>query len=207
MLSGGCVDQGYIEFFLANFNINQFTRLRSLTLYKVNNIEMNQFFQHVATSSLVSLTVNTREREDNTVFSIIFSVDIQNNLQKLSLNNLDYTTNEIAWPIQSTLEQLKIRDCTYHQYRNILCNSLRLRTRVMKNSIMNNTDETVSSYAVTTPDSVKRQRTSIEFTGTELNMVHRGALFVYFSSCCCFEIEISLSQFIYLFTRRKIKEK
>jgi hypothetical protein len=105
MLSGGCVDQGYIEFFLANFNINQFTRLRSLTLYKVNSIEVTQFLQQVTTNSLVSLAVNMREREDNTVFPIIFSVVIQTSLQKLRLNDLDYTTNEVAWPIQSTLEQ------------------------------------------------------------------------------------------------------
>jgi hypothetical protein len=105
MLSGGSVGQGYIDFFLTNFNINQFTRLRSLTLYKVNSIEVTQFLQQVTTNSLVSLAVNMREREDNTVFPIIFSVVIQTSLQKLRLNDLDYTTNEVAWPIQSTLEQ------------------------------------------------------------------------------------------------------
>ena len=123
------------HFFLTDFDITQFTRLRSLTFHGVS--------------------CNTNE-----ALSVIFPVVVQTNLQRLRLNDLNYTTNQIAWPLQSTLEQLTIRDCSYQQYRVILCNSLRLRTFVIRNCIMDNNDQTVSSYALTTVDS----------TGTELNM-------------------------------------
>jgi hypothetical protein len=199
MFSGGYADQWYIDVFLANFNISQFTRLRSLTLHKVNSIEINQFFQHVTTNSLVSLAVNMHEIEDNyTAFSIIFPVMIQTNLQTLRLDNLDYENNRIAWPIQSTLEHLTIRDCSYDQYRIILCNSLRLRTLVIMNCTVNNTDQTVSSYAVTTSNSAKRQRTSIDSAGTELDMhpsaiiylvVELAILFGYMNFRLCSKLE------------------
>ncbi|CAF1417961.1 unnamed protein product, partial [Adineta steineri] len=93
------------------------------------------------------------KRVDNTDLSIIFPIVIQTNLKKLCLNDLEYTTNQIAWPVQNTLEQLTIGDCSYHQYRLILCNSLRLKTLVIRNCIMGKTDQTVSSYALTTLDS------------------------------------------------------
>jgi hypothetical protein len=141
--------------------------MRSLILDKVNNIEMNQILQHVTTDSLVSLTVDIREQKNNTIFSIIFSVVVhQTNLQKLYLNNLDYTVIEIPWPNQSKLEQLTIRDCTYHGYRIILCNLHCLRTLVIKNCTMDSTDQIVSSHSVTTSNSAKRQRTFIDSTGT-----------------------------------------
>ncbi|CAF1466687.1 unnamed protein product [Adineta steineri] len=118
---------------------------------------MNQIFRHAITNSLVSLTANKCERVDNNAtLSLIFSVVVQTNLQKLRLNDLNYRTNQIAWPIQSTLEKLTIGYCSYQQYRVILCNSLRLRTLAIRNWIMDNTDETASSYALTTFDSTGR---------------------------------------------------
>ncbi|CAF1420693.1 unnamed protein product [Adineta steineri] len=112
------------------------------------------------------------ERVGNRALSIIFPVVVQTNLQKLRLNDLDYTRNQIAWPIQSALEQLTIRDCSYDQYRIILCNSLRLRTLVIRNCIMHNTDQTFWPYALTTSNSTKTQCTLSDSTGTGLNM-HR----------------------------------
>ncbi|CAF1468587.1 unnamed protein product [Adineta steineri] len=105
-----------------------------------------------------------RERMDNTALSIIFSIVAKTKLQKLCLHDLDFTNNQIVWPIQSTLEYLTIRDCSYHQYRIILCNSPHLRTLIIRNCIMDNNDQMVSSYAVTTSNSTKRQRTSIDST-------------------------------------------
>ncbi|UJR18647.1 hypothetical protein I4U23_005555 [Adineta vaga] len=121
---------------------------------------MNEFFLNITINSVVSLTINVVERADNnTAFSIIFPVVVQTNLQKLRLINLNYLTNQIVWPVQSTLEHLTIRDCSYHQYRTILSNSLHLRTLVIRNRIMGKTNQTVSSYALTTFDS----------TGTKLH--------------------------------------
>jgi hypothetical protein len=146
------------------FNIGQFTRLQSLTLYNLNSVEMEQFLHHITSSCLVSLTINMHGREDNRVLSVIFPVVIQFNLRKLHLNNLDYKTEGMSWPIQSTLEHLTIRDCTYRECRTILCNSCHLRTFRMRNCIMGNIDQTGFPFSVKTSNSAKRQRTSIDYT-------------------------------------------
>ncbi len=166
-LSGDRANQECMEFFLKNFNISEFTRLRLLTLSKVNKIVMHQILQHVTTDSLVSLTVDISGLPNETIFSIIFSVVVQTNLRKLYLNNLDYTTNAISWPDQNTLEQLTIRDCTYQGYCTILCHSHRLRTLVIRKYIKSIADVTLNSYTVAASNSAKRQRTSIDSTGTE----------------------------------------
>jgi hypothetical protein len=170
VLSGGYIHEGYIELFLKNFNISQFTELHTLILYQTNIKEISQFLQHITTESLVSLTIDLSERENNNAFySIIFPIlDIQTNLKKVFLNKLDYITEEMPWPIHNTLKQLTIRDCTYHGYCNILANSRNLKILVIRNCIMNNVNEMVSSYSVTTSNPAKRQRTSIDSTGTNV---------------------------------------
>jgi hypothetical protein len=138
-----------------------------LTLSNVSNIEMNQILQHLTTHLLFSLTIDTRGLTNKVVLSSIFPVIVQTNLQKLCLSNLDYRTIETPWPSQSTLEQLTIRDCSYHGYRTILCNSHHLRTLVIRNCSMDDVDQIASSYTVTVSNSAKRQRTSIDSSGTE----------------------------------------
>jgi len=97
ILYGNYAKNGCIRLFLTECNICEFTRLRSLTLYKVSDIEINQFFQHVTINSLVSLTIGMRwETNITTIFSSISSMVAQASLQSLRLNKVNYTTKEIS---------------------------------------------------------------------------------------------------------------
>jgi hypothetical protein len=167
VFSGSQANENGIDFFLKNFNMAEFTRLRSLSLFEVSSNHVNQILQRVTTQLLVSLTINLLELPNNTIFSTIFPVIIQTNLQKLCWNNLNYTNIEIPWPNQSTLQQLTIKNCTYQGYCIILDNSHSLRTLVIDNCVTNNANETRSLYAVAASNSAKRQRTSIDSTGTD----------------------------------------
>ncbi|CAF4051247.1 unnamed protein product [Rotaria sp. Silwood1] len=93
---------------------------------------------------------------------MIFSVVNRSNIQKLYLNNLNFTTEDISWPIQSRLEQLRIRNCSYRGYRTILRNSSCLKALVIGNCIMSNNDKTIFPSSTRKSDCAKRQRTSID---------------------------------------------
>lgn len=166
VLSGSETNQNGIKIFLENFSINEFTNLRSLSLSQISNDNVNRILPHVTTRSLVSLSISLRQIPSSEVISTIFSAIIQTNLQRLCLNNLNNRNIEIPWPGQDTLQQLTIKTCTYQEFCIILGNSRNLRTFVIENYVMNNVNATGSSYAIAASNSAKRQRVSIDSTGT-----------------------------------------
>ena len=177
IISNGCAGQKFTEMFVKNFNISQFSELRSLVLYNINTTEMSQILQQMTTTSLVSLTIDISERENNALYTIIYPfLQIQTNLKKIDLNKLDYITDEIPWPIQNALEQLTIRDCTYHEYCNILSNSRNLRVLEIRDCIMDNVDEMVSSYSIIASNPAKKLRTTIDSTGKKYLLTNRIVL-------------------------------
>ena len=166
ILSDGYNAEGLIELFLKAFDLNKFKRLRSLTLYQINDNQAMQILQDINIDTLVLLTIDKYERLNNGVFSSVSSLIVRTNLQKLYLTSLDYSHNGPLWPTESRLQHLTIRDCTYHGYHIILRNLLYLRTLKIRKCTMNNIDEPISLYTTTTSNSAKRQRNSTDSTGT-----------------------------------------
>lgn len=167
-----------VKLFLSNFNNCQSQRLRSLVLKESNALKIEEIFQQIGNSRLVSLEVGVNVYEpENNIFQIIFPAVIKWKLQRLHLNNLRQITDEISWPIQSTLKQVIIKSCTYLGYRTILSNSSHLKTFVMMNCDMDNIDRTMLSSSSTRSHSVKRQRTS---TGILNYLSHSSAFILYF---------------------------
>ncbi|CAF3376824.1 unnamed protein product [Rotaria socialis] len=151
----------YIQLFLSYFNICQFTRLHSINFCNVcRAAEINRFLEHVTSITSFSLTIVGYEGERDRILESIFPLVINSKLRKLSLHNLNYTNSTLPWPIQSTLEQLTIQDCTYDQYCVILSNSFQLKSFTMRNCIMNTIHKTGSSSLTTASHLAKRQRTS-----------------------------------------------
>ncbi|CAM4932436.1 unnamed protein product [Rotaria socialis] len=151
----------YIQLFLSYFNICRFTRLHSITFCNVRRAaEINRFLEHVTSITSFSLTIVGYEGERDRILESIFPLVINSKLRKLSLHNLNYTNSTLPWPIQSTLEQLTIQDCTYDQYCVILSNSFQLKSFTMRNCIMNTIHKTGSSSLTTASHLAKRQRTS-----------------------------------------------
>ncbi|CAF1031253.1 unnamed protein product [Adineta ricciae] len=158
-LVGGHNDEGCIRVFLQNFNINQFNRLRSLTIEQAHNIGFADLLSNVSTDLMFSLTINAPILRPET-FSIILQLIIGTNLRKLNLNSFTYKPTIVSWPIQNTLEQLTISGCSYDGYRLIVANSHGLRKLIIKNGLMSGVGVAISSYATVGLDSTKRQRIS-----------------------------------------------
>lgn len=159
-----CYQKDFIQLILSNFNVHEFVRLRSLVLYQLNIVEMEELLKNIKSNRLLSLVVNFNGKEAVKVLSIVYPIIIQTNLRKLHMN-LDCKNEEILWPIQSTLEEVTIHDCSYQEYYTILSNSFRLKKIVMKNCITKNIDQTSLSLSASSSNSAKRQRTSKNYTG------------------------------------------
>lgn len=55
---------GQITSFLSLFNIHAFTRLRSITLIQVNNVDLTVFLEHASKCPLLSLSIEKRNYDD-----------------------------------------------------------------------------------------------------------------------------------------------
>ena len=157
ILSDNDSESTQISLFLSSFNIRQFTKLRSLTLYYIDYTEMRQFLQHISTCSLVSLSIDyyedqnnetsecRRRRAANEMKALLSSIIAKCTLRKLRLKGFDNIIKDISWPVPAALNHLTLDTCTYNQYRAILHRSPHLRSFVMRDCKMNHTDETVLS--------------------------------------------------------------
>ena len=154
VLSGSQTSQNDI-----NVNIAEFTNLRSFSLFRVRNDHINEIIQHVTARSLASLTIILREFLNNRITSSIFSAIVRTNVQKLYLNNMNYTNIEISWPNQNTLQHLTIKRCTYEGYCAIIDNSHSLSTLVIDDCVIQNANTMQTLYTVAASNSAKRQRT------------------------------------------------
>jgi hypothetical protein len=61
ILSDGHKTPGQINLFISLFDINTFTRLRSLTLIEVDGSDLSVYLKHVSTCPLVSLSIDVRK--------------------------------------------------------------------------------------------------------------------------------------------------
>ncbi|CAF1961040.1 unnamed protein product [Rotaria magnacalcarata] len=100
------------QLFFSYFDTRQFTRLRSISFSKIRAAEIRRFFEQISSTNLVSLTMDVYDRDSDDVLAIICPVITRSMIRKLYINNLDYINPTVSWPIQSTLEQLTIQDCT-----------------------------------------------------------------------------------------------
>ncbi|CAF1102865.1 unnamed protein product [Adineta steineri] len=131
-----------IQSFNSLFDINQFSKLRSLTLYEINNQDLKYILEHVNTNHPISLSIKSCEREYANVWTLVSSARVQCYVQTLSVRNIDYQMQHITWSGQWILNYLAIQDCTYNEYLVILQQLPSLRTLVMRNcsfKYLNNT--------------------------------------------------------------------
>jgi len=76
---------GQINLFISLFNINKFTRLRSLTLIQVSDSDMNIYLKHVSTCPLVSLSIDNRRHWKSNATSVTIELFMHSPLRHLAL--------------------------------------------------------------------------------------------------------------------------
>ncbi|CAF1043845.1 unnamed protein product [Adineta ricciae] len=104
--------------FQSLFSLDQFTQLRSLTLFYIKNEDLEYFFEHLNIQQLISLSIHL-------------------NLQRLFLSNIDYPFEQLTWSKSNQLFYLSIDQCSYENYLSILEQLPHLQTFIMKNCHFN----------------------------------------------------------------------
>lgn len=155
----------WIERFLSLFDIHQFTRLRSLSLYKIKNNDLNTILRHVTVNcKLTSFAVHSDIPNDNyDTLQLLSSVIAKSTLRNLILYFNLSDKDKLPWPAQCNVEKLSIGTCIIKQFCSILQNSPCLHGLIMDDCHVNKLDESSSS-------NFYRQLTSLTLNDTQMTM-------------------------------------
>ena len=131
-----------IDQFFSTFDINQFDRLRSVSLYQVKDRQLRYFLDHMTFRSSISLIIDSSERQHAQTLSLISSAIHRFKISKLYLNDLSDIANHVSWINQCGLEHLSINACHYGQCMTILRQLIYLQTVTLRNCHMHVTHST-----------------------------------------------------------------
>ncbi|CAF3711202.1 unnamed protein product [Rotaria sordida] len=160
---------GEIRLFFSSFNIDQFTRLLSLTLLEIDEDDLNKILHENITSTITSLVINWRESHcpSQTTLTSLSSILNRLKLRKLELKTGSYAIEEMLWPVQYTLEHLILMYVTQKQYCTILRETPNLKTLTLNHCSMHKIDE----YIITLSDPILyEQLTSLILTDSRMMM-------------------------------------
>ncbi|CAF2203977.1 unnamed protein product [Rotaria magnacalcarata] len=111
---------GQIRLFLIHFQIDQFIRLRSLNLVKVNFKDFNQFQKHIIKCQLTTLSITLCDYYQKDPTALISSLISHNNLRKFEYIGNYNILHKIRWPTQCRLIHVIIG----HYNFNVLCSTI-----------------------------------------------------------------------------------
>lgn len=144
ILSDGDMTPGQIGLFMSVFKINQFIHLRSLKIIEIEKSELNQLIENININSLSALSIKIRKNNSKPAdasISTLLSNLIMANLRKLDLSIWNHDIDNFIWPKNHTLQSLTLGHyVTLKQVYNILGQLSHLRTLVLRNCIVNDTD-------------------------------------------------------------------
>ncbi|CAF4670363.1 unnamed protein product [Rotaria sp. Silwood1] len=141
---------GEIRLFFSLFNINQFTRLLSLTLLEINEDDLSKILHSNITSTITSLVIDWREAHcpSSKTLTLLSSILSRLHLRKLELKTGSYAIEEMSWPVQSTLEHIILMYVTQKQYCTILRETPNLKTLTLNHCSMHKIDEYIATLSV-----------------------------------------------------------
>ncbi|UJR22859.1 hypothetical protein I4U23_025888 [Adineta vaga] len=140
---------GQISLFLSLFNLNQFTRLRSLKLLHIAPDHLNVLLTLISQVPLTSLSIHCQifTLQLNTALNLLSATIEQSFLEKLDLHMFRTDVPQFQWPKNSALKHLRIRhSLTLEQFYFILECSPYLEDVILKDF---NVTETSFHYSKT----------------------------------------------------------
>ncbi|CAF0718638.1 unnamed protein product [Adineta steineri] len=161
---------GQTECFLSRFHIEQFTKLRSLTLLEIDDRCLSMILKDVHRLELIELIIVSKEEftKNNTIIDDLSSTVCLHTLRKLTLDIVDIDISEIVWSVECTLQHLEIHCDTCDAYCNILYHLPNLRTLVVERLCMANMNASMPELA--NPTSF-HQLSSLTFKYCTINML------------------------------------
>ncbi|UJR19959.1 hypothetical protein I4U23_023091 [Adineta vaga] len=134
---------GQIEYFISTFCIDQFIRLRKLTLYEIDNCYLHIILTNIKTSELNSLSIYSKRdySQDNTTAVDLASAIVLPRLLTFHLNIPSFDVTNIAWPFQCTIKHLEICCHSFDGYCNFLYHLPNLQTLVVEQLHVNDLEQ------------------------------------------------------------------
>jgi hypothetical protein len=169
-LSDEDITPGQIGLFLSRFQISDFPQLRSLTLQYIDSNDLHEILHDILRCSLTSFSFHSRGKRNKSTFCLLSMLVTQTNLQTLSLNthahHIEGIFNSV---VESYLAHLTIGTLTFNEYESVLQHCPHLRTLIIDDCWMNDTDRSssIKSY---------RQVTSLTLRDTNRSMTQLESL-------------------------------
>ncbi|CAF0795907.1 unnamed protein product [Rotaria sp. Silwood1] len=165
VISNGHKTTGQIKLFLSLYDISLFTRLRSLTLIQVSDLDAVEYLKHVSRCSLISLSVDYGDMQRSIAETNEF---LSSSLKKLNiLRKLDLSINHLMVDsIQCPIQHITLTRCTLKKpISDILLHFFHLKTLILNGVSMPNIDENL----VTTTQ-IESKLKSLTIIGHSLSM-------------------------------------
>ena len=139
-ISDGNKTRGQMKSFFHLYNLNQFTKLRSLNLLQINRHYIDEIFKSNTIYLLHSLKLQCRENLclQNQILTSLVSVIKNSNLNRLDFNLWFYPIKEFIWPNECILKYLKIYSCSLEEYITILRQTPHLQTFILEDLVLSN---------------------------------------------------------------------
>jgi hypothetical protein len=131
---------GQIWLFLSYFNIKEFIRLSSLTLYKIDEAELQKILEAISLKSLKCLSIDCRSECHTKTYRLLESSLVGHSLQKLSLGSSSLC--EILTHINTAnIKHLILNACKIRKIEQILSSSTSLETFDLTNVEIDDEDD------------------------------------------------------------------
>lgn len=134
ILSNGNETVDQIDLFLSIFDIHLFTRLTSITLFQINQLQLITFLNDIITCPIVSLTL---EYQDEPILTTTTTDLLSSTIEKLRILRKfkflikNFQKNKIQWPINCPIKHLTLNCCTLNLFLTLLQDLLHLQTLVL----------------------------------------------------------------------------
>ncbi|CAF3585627.1 unnamed protein product [Rotaria sp. Silwood1] len=188
ILSDEKKSRNQIRFFLSHLRIDQFIRLRSLTLIDVKYEDLDEFQQHIMKYSLTTFSISPRYNGIDNI-RLLSSIISCSDLRKFEFKGYDYILNGIKWPKSCRLEHMTIcYEFNWRTFYSILNHLPHLRT--LTNPITNYLFPNVTELTLM----IDKQWPidSIEHLSTILNLSNLQTLHLNFQCECKFAVNLDV---------------
>ena len=161
---------GQIGLLFSLFQINDFPRLRSLTLRYIDSKDLQELLNGILRCSLISLSFHSRGKRTKSTFRLLSTLITQSNLQMLSLNSHAHHIEGIFDSIvESHLTHLTVGIVTFNEYQSVLRHCPHLRIFIIDDCWMNDIERSSSIK-------YHRQITSLTLRDTNRSMIQLESL-------------------------------
>ncbi|CAF2667099.1 unnamed protein product [Rotaria sp. Silwood2] len=133
-LSDQSTTPGQISLFFSLFSIERFTQLCSLILLCIENEQLNFILEHSINFPLVLLSIQEKDNShrSDTIDTLLSRMIERPGLQNLTVSLKRDGSDQIKWPISSTIQHLTLYHCNLSHFPIIFRHFSSLRTLFIK---------------------------------------------------------------------------